>query len=80
LGLRKERSKTIYERIYKKALKEYQHTPPPKPFDAPTEYHKLEFGQKIQYERTDESKPLTPKQIKTIQEVCGKLPNYAARV
>jgi hypothetical protein len=27
----------------KKALKEYQHTPPPKPFDAPTKYHKPEL-------------------------------------
>jgi hypothetical protein len=52
----------------KEALKEYQHTPPPKPFDALTKYHKLEFGQKIQYERTDESKPLSPKQIKTIHK------------
>jgi hypothetical protein len=47
----------------KKALKEYQHTSPPKPYNTPTKYHKPEFGQKIQYERTDESKPLTPKQI-----------------
>jgi hypothetical protein len=46
----------------KEALKEYQHKPPPKPFDAPTKYHKPEFGQKIQYDRTDESKPLSPKQ------------------
>jgi hypothetical protein len=56
----------------KKALKEYQHKAPTKPFDAPTKYHKPEFGQKIQYERVDKSSPLTPKQIKTIQEVCGK--------
>jgi hypothetical protein len=56
----------------KKALKEYKNTPTPKPFDAPTKYHKLEFGQKIQYERTDESKSLSPKQIKTKQEVFGK--------
>jgi len=33
------------------ALKEYhQHIPPTKPFDAPTKYHKPEFGQKVQYE------------------------------
>jgi hypothetical protein len=64
LGLQQKRSKIINERICKKALKEYQHKPPPKPFDAPTKYHKPEFGQKIQYERTDESKPLSPKQIK----------------
>jgi hypothetical protein len=51
----------------KKALKEYQLKSPPKPFDAPTKYHKPEFRQKIQYERTDESKPLSPKQIETIQ-------------
>jgi hypothetical protein len=28
----------------KKALKEYQHKAPPKPFDAPTKYHRPEFG------------------------------------
>jgi hypothetical protein len=55
-----------------KALKEYQHTPPTKPFDAPTKFHKPEFGQKVQYEREDKSQPLTAKQIKTIHEVCGK--------
>jgi hypothetical protein len=37
------------KREVKLALKEYQHTPPPKPFDAPTKYHKPEFGQKIQW-------------------------------
>jgi hypothetical protein len=31
----------------KKALKEYQHTPPPKPFDAPTKYHKPELDRKF---------------------------------
>jgi hypothetical protein len=71
LRLHQKRSRIINERICKKALKEYQHKTPSKPFDAPTKYHKPEFGQKVQYERTDESKPLSPKQIKTIQEVCG---------
>jgi hypothetical protein len=61
-----------------KALKEYQHTPPSKPFDAPTKFHKPKFGQKVQYEREDKSQPLTAKQIKTIQEVCGKFP-YTSR-
>jgi hypothetical protein len=55
-----------------KALKEYQHKAPPKAYDAPTKYHKLESGQKIQYERTDESKPLTPKQTKTIQKASSE--------
>ena len=31
-----------------------------------------EYQHKIQYERVDKSKPLSPKQIKTIQEVFGK--------
>jgi hypothetical protein len=68
----KEEVKLSMKGYVKKALKEYQHKPPTKPFDAPTKYHKPEFGQKIQYERVDKSEPLTPKQIKTIQEVCGK--------
>jgi hypothetical protein len=33
----------------RKALKEYQHKAPTKSFDAPTKYHKPEFGQKVQY-------------------------------
>jgi hypothetical protein len=62
----------------KKALEEYQHKAPTKPFDAPTKYHKPEFGQKVQYERVDKSQPLTPKQIQiqAIQEVCGKFLSY----
>ena len=68
----KEEVKLSMKGYVKKALKEYQHVAPTKPFDAPTKYHKPEFGQKVQYERVDESSPLTPKQIKTIQEVCGK--------
>jgi hypothetical protein len=55
-----------------KALKEFQHKKPTKPFDAPAKFHQPEFGQKIQYERQDISEKLSPKQIKTIQEVCGK--------
>ena len=31
----------------KKALKEYPHKAPSKLFDAPTKYHKPEFGQKV---------------------------------
>jgi hypothetical protein len=68
LEIHKERSKIINERICKKSTKkEYQHKPPTKLFDAPTKYHKPEFGQKVQHERVDESKPLTPEQIETIQ-------------
>ena len=37
----------------KKALKEYPHKAPSKPFDAPIKYHKPEFGQKVQYERVE---------------------------
>jgi hypothetical protein len=68
----KEEVKLSMKGYVTKALKEYQHAPPTKPFDAPTKYHKPEFGQKVQYERIDQSQPLSPKQIKTIQEVCGK--------
>ena len=55
-----------------KALKEFQHKKPKKPFDAPAKFHQPEFGQKVQYERIDISEKLSPKQIRTIQEVCGK--------
>ena len=55
-----------------KALKEFRHIPPNKPFDAPAKFHQPEFGQKVQYERIDISEKLTAKQIQTIQEVCGK--------
>ena len=54
-----------------KALKEFQHKAPNKPFDAPAKYHQPEFGQKLQYERVDKSEKLSPKQMRTIQEVCG---------
>jgi hypothetical protein len=60
------------EGYVQKAFKEYQHKQPTKPFDAPTKYHKPEFGQKVQYERVDKSQPLTAKKIKTIEEVCGE--------
>ena len=52
------------EGYVKKALEEYQHKAPTKPFDAPIKYHRPEFGQKVWYERVDESTPLSPKQIK----------------
>ena len=53
-----------------KALKEFQHKAPNKPFDAPAKYHQPEFGQKVQYERIDISEKLSTKQIRTIQERC----------
>ena len=55
-----------------KALKEFQHKKPTKPFDAPAKFHQPEFGQKVQYEIQDTSEKLSAKQIRTIQEVCGK--------
>ena len=55
-----------------KALKEFRHIPPNKSFDAPAKYHQPEFGQKLQYQREDKSTPLSPKQIRAIQEACGK--------
>ena len=78
LELKNRTSSIISRRVCKKVLKEYQHKAPTKPFDAPIKYHKPELGQKVWYERVDESTSLSPTQIKIIQEVCGKFLLYTS--
>ena len=61
-----------------KALKEFLHKPPSKPVNGPTPYTAPVYGKSVQYAPTEEPKTFTDKQIRHVQEVCGKF-LYPAR-
>ena len=61
-----------------KALKEFQHPQPTKPVYGPTPYTAPIYGRTIQYAPEIEAKTFTEKQIRHVQEVCGKF-LYPAR-
>jgi hypothetical protein len=61
-----------------KALKEFLHKPPCKPVNGPTPYTAPVYGKSVQYAPTEEAKTFTDKQIRHVQEVCGKF-LYPAR-
>jgi hypothetical protein len=55
-----------------KSLKEFQHPPPNKPVNGPTPYTAPVYGKTVQYAPMEEAKTFTEKQIRHVQEVCGK--------
>ncbi len=61
-----------------KALKEFLHKPPSKPVNGPTPYTAPVYGKAVQYAPTEVPKTFTIKQIRHVQEVCGKF-LYPAR-
>jgi hypothetical protein len=61
-----------------KALKEFQHPPPHRPVNGPTPYTPPVYGKTVQYAPMEEEKTFTDKQIRHVQEVCGKF-LYPAR-
>ena len=61
-----------------KFLKEFQHSPPPKPVNGPTPYTAPIYFKSVQYAPIEEEKTLTYNQIRHVQEVCRKL-LYPAR-
>jgi hypothetical protein len=61
-----------------KALKEFQHQPPNKPVNGPTPYTAPIYGKTVQYAPIEEERTFTDKQIRHVQEVCGKF-LYPAR-
>ena len=73
LELQKRTSNITNERICKKSTKRIPTQSTIKTIWCTYKIPKPEFGQKVRYERVDESTPLSPEQIKAIvQEVCGK--------
>jgi hypothetical protein len=62
----------------KKALKEFQHPMPEKPVYGPTPYTAPIYGKSVQYAPTIPVPTFTDKQIRHIQQVCGKF-LYPAR-
>jgi len=62
------------------ALKELEHSLPSKAYHAPSRYTAPRYGEKIQYAKVDETKPLGKKQIHFIQRAVGKLLYYARAV
>jgi hypothetical protein len=61
-----------------KALKEFQHPPPDRPVNGPTPYTPPVYGKTVQYAPMEEARTFTDKQIRHVQEVCGKF-LYPAR-
>ena len=64
----------------KKALLQFNHGDPAKPFLSPSKYIPPKFGQTIQLTPQDNSKPMTDTEILYLQQICGKFLYYGRAV
>ena len=64
----------------KQALKELGHSQPKQIHYGPSKMIRPDYGQKIQYVKTDETRPLTPVELKFKQRACGKFLFYARAI
>ncbi len=67
-------------RYINKALKKYQHPKPVTPQHAPYKAAPIQYSAKVQRVEVDTTQPLTPKEIKRIQDIAGTLLYYARAV
>ncbi len=63
-----------------KALTKYQHPKPVTPPHAPYKVAPIQYGARIQRVEVDTTQPLTPKDIKRVQDIVGTLLYYARAV
>ena len=64
---------THMPRYIRKALTKYQHPHPTVPQHAPYKTTTIQYGAKVQRVEEDKSPPLTPEQIKQVQNIVGTL-------
>ena len=64
----------------KKALLQFKHSSPTKPYHSPSKYIPPKFGQKTQIAHVDESDPMTEREKNYLQQICGKFLYYARAV
>ncbi len=63
-----------------KALTKYQHPKPVSPQHAPYKAAPIQYGARVQRMEVDTTLPLTPKEIKRVQDIIGTLLYYARAV
>ncbi len=63
-----------------KALKKYQHPMPTAPRDAPYATAPIQHGTKVQQVEIDTTFPLSPMELKRVQDIVGTLLYYAQAV
>ena len=63
-----------------KALTKYQHLHSTVPQQAPNKMATIQYGTKVQRVEEDKSPPLTPEQIKRVQNIVGTLLYYGRAV
>jgi hypothetical protein len=67
-------------RYINKALTKYQHPKPVSPQHAPYKAAPIQYGALVQRVEVDTTQPLTPKEIKCVQDIIGTLLYYARAV
>ncbi len=63
-----------------KALTKYQHPKPVSPQHAPYKVAPIQYGARVQRVEVHTTRPLTPKEIKRVQDIVGILLYYARAV
>jgi hypothetical protein len=63
-----------------KALKKYQHPMPTAPKDAPYAVAPIQYGTMVQQVDIDTTYPLSPTELKRVQDIVGTLLYYARAV
>ena len=64
----------------KKALLQFKHQSPSKPYHSPSKYIPPKYGTKTQLTNIDNSKPMTTTEKHYLQQICGKFLYYARAV
>jgi hypothetical protein len=65
---------------FNKVLTKYQHPKPVTPQHAPYKAAPIQYGTKVQRVEVDTTQPLTPKEVKRVQDIVGTLLYYARAV
>jgi hypothetical protein len=67
-------------RYINKALTKYQHPKPVSPQHAPYKAAPIQYGARVQRVEVDTTQPLSPKEIKRVEDIVGTLLYYARAV
>ena len=86
IGINLERNYTEQEVLLsmkdyvQQALVQFKHEAPKQTYYGPSKVDPIQYGAKIQYNKTIENTPISPEEHKFIQQVTGKFLFYARAV
>ena len=71
---------TVMKGYAQKALLQFKHKSPTRPYHSPSQYITPKYGAKTQYTKIDDSTPMTETEKHYLQQICDKFLYYARAV